>query len=664
MNAEQAYLFRHALLRAAAYELQPPGERAALHRLALAILPEVLSDDALLPHSLELADHARAAMAGDAESPELQAAELHWLTRASDWFRQHYRVPELMASLSRVIDHPACTAATRVECLTEAAECHLSQMELPAAEARARAAEVQAQAVGDSRNVVRARICIVEAMVVSGRLEDIGFDPETLTTQAAGLDPELHVVALIARSRTLRDEAADELGKKALEVAQRHNVSKHLPRLLAAHARTLHRHGNTEDAIRLTQEALALAEAAGDKVAQASVLNNLGIICAESRRTSEAREHYRRAQRLCRETGERSLESSIAVNLANLNMYFFNDLPQAERDYRVSLQLALEGGAIEHQAAVCQRLGSLNMSLGRQRQAVRCLSDALHCARKVVSPGGVATAQIMLSLASEVFTPAERLALLVDGIALAQSIGHQRLAAEGLFRMTEFLNETGLLVAAGQCHDAVQALQDNAPLVQAMKTFTRGALARCHLLRGELDAALLIARDYNPALSDTMRHLRVGTGHAVIVAALAAKAVGPAGTRRPSADEVAAIADALDAMHSEFADSPPAHHTVINALAVADRTLELLGDAPPFPLLLGMPVEALKPTQLRGVLDWMAANDPTAHAALRNDNPELAARIDDLATPAWLPWDTPLASLPGLERVLPGSDKQSAPGSK
>ncbi|KAF0247056.1 MAG: hypothetical protein FD180_173, partial [Planctomycetota bacterium] len=35
MIAETAYLFRHALLRDAAYQLQLPGDRARLHGIAL-----------------------------------------------------------------------------------------------------------------------------------------------------------------------------------------------------------------------------------------------------------------------------------------------------------------------------------------------------------------------------------------------------------------------------------------------------------------------------------------------------------------------------------------------------------------------------------------------------------------------------------------------------
>ena len=80
MNAESAYLFRHALLRDAAYQLQLPGDRALLHGLAFELIealaggrpPEPAPLDAdeerpFAPHPTdavahELADHARSAL--------------------------------------------------------------------------------------------------------------------------------------------------------------------------------------------------------------------------------------------------------------------------------------------------------------------------------------------------------------------------------------------------------------------------------------------------------------------------------------------------------------------------------------------------------------------------------------------------------------------------
>ncbi|KAF0239813.1 MAG: hypothetical protein FD180_5167, partial [Planctomycetota bacterium] len=79
LHSEVAYLFRHALLRDAAYQLQLPGDRARLHGLAFEVIealaggrppgPAPLDEPdppPFLPHAtdpvaFELARHARAA---------------------------------------------------------------------------------------------------------------------------------------------------------------------------------------------------------------------------------------------------------------------------------------------------------------------------------------------------------------------------------------------------------------------------------------------------------------------------------------------------------------------------------------------------------------------------------------------------------------------------
>src|SRR5690606_19665926 len=51
MNAEDAYFFRHALVREAAYSLQMPSERALLHEAAVHALRAALPDELLYAHA-------------------------------------------------------------------------------------------------------------------------------------------------------------------------------------------------------------------------------------------------------------------------------------------------------------------------------------------------------------------------------------------------------------------------------------------------------------------------------------------------------------------------------------------------------------------------------------------------------------------------------------
>lgn len=91
LHAEQAYLFRHAVLRQAAYQLQPPLQRARVHELALEIL-ENLPGLNLRATALELADHAENAMAGatDARAAELREKLATYLATGADHARFNF----------------------------------------------------------------------------------------------------------------------------------------------------------------------------------------------------------------------------------------------------------------------------------------------------------------------------------------------------------------------------------------------------------------------------------------------------------------------------------------------------------------------------------------------------------------------------------------------
>ncbi|NUN47931.1 MAG: hypothetical protein HUU15_03775, partial [Candidatus Brocadiae bacterium] len=104
MNAEAAYLFRHALLREAAYQLHLPGQRARLHAEALAVMErqaggrpaELLLGEGIRfevhptdPLAEDLADHARLGGA----PPEVQAL---YACRAAALAERQYRPEDAM----------------------------------------------------------------------------------------------------------------------------------------------------------------------------------------------------------------------------------------------------------------------------------------------------------------------------------------------------------------------------------------------------------------------------------------------------------------------------------------------------------------------------------------------------------------------------------------
>ncbi|MBZ0137159.1 MAG: tetratricopeptide repeat protein [Planctomycetes bacterium] len=122
--AENAYLFRHAMMRLAAYDLQPPFERAALHAHAFSILEALPQDD---PDALayELAGHARDALFGDPDPrrrTEMHEHELRWLTRAMPRARNHSNFRIALECAERILANPSAVIAQRHEAALQAAE--------------------------------------------------------------------------------------------------------------------------------------------------------------------------------------------------------------------------------------------------------------------------------------------------------------------------------------------------------------------------------------------------------------------------------------------------------------------------------------------------------------------------------------------------------------
>lgn len=111
LTAELAYLFRHGLMRDAAYELQLPGDRAKLHELSFYLIEAAHGGRAPEPWPLdepdqpkfeghstdevaaELAFHAELALAGfEQEHPELAENEKLYLRRAAEYTEHQLQV--------------------------------------------------------------------------------------------------------------------------------------------------------------------------------------------------------------------------------------------------------------------------------------------------------------------------------------------------------------------------------------------------------------------------------------------------------------------------------------------------------------------------------------------------------------------------------------------
>lgn len=118
-DAETVYLFRHAVVRDAAYALHLPSERSDLHVLAMHSLAAHGEASAL---ASELADHAQRAQEGaerDQVVKLLEAEKEHRL-RAAEFAEHRGASAEFVEHMLRLADLPQPSLKARLDCLARA----------------------------------------------------------------------------------------------------------------------------------------------------------------------------------------------------------------------------------------------------------------------------------------------------------------------------------------------------------------------------------------------------------------------------------------------------------------------------------------------------------------------------------------------------------------
>jgi len=648
--AEDVYIFRHALVRDAAYELQLPSERGHLHRLALELIQLALPESEHAGVSMELANHARFALpAADTESAEteLLEAERSWLEVAAAHFKQSGQVHDELAALDRLACHPRFDSKLQRKHALQAADCFARLGRPAVVEQRCRALLDAARADDDRENIARAVVLLIAACAELGRPLGFEVDFEALAEDVRAV-PELHAHALyelaehqLAARR--HDEAVATLDRAATYAKDQ--------KLGTWHAFLMHRRasmaqdrGQSEQALAETRESVRLAEAAGDKLVQAQAYNNLGIIYAETMRADEATDAYVRAEQLAEAVGARGLQDTIMVNHGNLHLYYLGNLSRAEAYYLRSREVCLENGRVSHLSTSSYRLGVLNLTLGKYQQATEYLREARSAAERVGEPRGAMRNNLALAQAGVEMPLAERMGLFAGALRWHAEQGDSQACGEVLFRAANALGQLGLLSAFDEASALAIRLFDRDSSGGPLYALALGARAEACLLSGDAAQAEELAREAASRFDEAIAHHRASAGNAFVLAAEMQRAVGLIGVERPDSEALARM-ESLAAMIVK--DSSRGEYsrtvTVSRARLIAEAVSALRESAPPYGLFMGLPPRAIPGPMIHALLERAPAEQMQAA------NPRLWAALNELRTPTCVAHDTPLFQVPGLE---------------
>lgn len=179
------------------------------------------------------------------------------------------------------------------------------------------------------------------------------------------------------------------------------------------------------------------ASVLGNRRAQASLLNHLGVACSRVGDNRAAVSHLQHALRLLRHGADDVLRTSLLGNLAS-TLREAKDYPAALRYGREALELARRDGSTYYQAACLDVVCELHAELGEYEEALRYGRPGLVMARRCENVLLEANLLINLGVAEHGLGNADAAARdFQDAVALCASAGdryHEALALFGLAR--------------------------------------------------------------------------------------------------------------------------------------------------------------------------------------------------------------------------------------
>lgn len=386
--SEIRYIFRHALMRDAAYNMQVQAQRRRLHALALEALENLFAADPALHYS-ELAHHA-----DQAGVPE-KALSYYQLAAAAA--AEGYANSQAIDYLSRALDLiPEADLAERSELLLEREKLY--------------------ELVG-ANDLRRQDLEALEQ--ISDRFGDPQLRDQLLLRQS---DYYLGI-GEYAKAQALAEKIVDKaIAAGNFQAAVKAGVGLSL---------ILFRQGKHEAAERQAQAGLELARQVGDRQSENSLLNALGLMAVELRDVDAARGYFEACRRIAEETGDLR-DLSRALN--NLGMVYgvASDYSAARISFEQALVFIRKIGKRAGEGILLANLGWVAGALGDYTRAREYVEQGLRIDREVELPYNEAYALLNLSgFSGALGDPETSLQYAEQALEIALRLGDRSMEAWG-----------------------------------------------------------------------------------------------------------------------------------------------------------------------------------------------------------------------------------------
>ncbi|MBK8823314.1 MAG: tetratricopeptide repeat protein [Anaerolineales bacterium] len=318
---EIEYIFRHALLRDAAYSMQLLARQRGLHGLAVAAMETIYRDD-LEPHYGELAYHA--------EKAEIKEKALHYLSLAGRLSLGVYQNQQAIDYFSRALALVSSDdLRTKFDLMLLRVECYYNISN-------------PTEQLGN--------LDILEEL--AALLKDDGLLARALVRRAycfSAVGDFQNVLTYALRAKDFAEAAHDDDLLLAIYLV--------LPN---AFLRT----GKGSDALQYAKDALAFAVKTKTRRGEGSTLTSLGLVSLETENPTIAMQYHEQALAIAREVKDRYLEAKALNNLANTVGLSQGDFSTARDYFEQAYFIFQELGYVSGKGLALTNLGWLTGLLG------------------------------------------------------------------------------------------------------------------------------------------------------------------------------------------------------------------------------------------------------------------------------------------------------------
>lgn len=447
------YLFKHALLRDAAYEMQLRSQRRELHCLAAQSLEQLYAQELEL-HYDEIAYHYEAAFQQGLEATRKPAYQ--YLERAGQRSMQAYENAAALDTFSRAMQLLSPEDEVERFNLLLQREAVLNLM----GDRASQLTDLQeAQALADAwqRPAERAEIALRQANYANstGKYDDAVEQARiaSAAAQAAG-QVKQEASAQLAWGDALYRKASYGESIEHLEQARVLAQAAMKPDLEASilliAGNVALNQGRYDEADQYYSQALALSQQAGARRSEGSAWVTLGNLALRQANYPLARQRYLQGLEILRQVGDRTSEGRTLNNLGQ-SAKRQGDYDTAHKDYLQGLQITRQVGDRRMESMLLSNLGDVLADSGEYEAARGYYIQGLEIARQVgnrQSEGiGLGSLGIVAHHLGDYTTARD---YLEQSLALFRQIGNRWAEAVGLIHLGEVALTQGDAATAQQ----------------------------------------------------------------------------------------------------------------------------------------------------------------------------------------------------------------------